>query len=71
MILLVIVCALLAVVPAAVALQAPALPVRWLAAGAGGFVGVIFSLKLAAGAWGMAAQLSSAYPSRVITENAN
>jgi hypothetical protein len=71
MILLVVVSALLAVLPAAVALQAPAVPVGWLAAGAGGFVGVIFSLKLVAGALGMAAQLRSAYPSRVVTENAN
>ena len=70
-ILLVVVCALLVVLPAAIALQAPSVPVGWLAAGAGGFVGVIFSLKLAAAAWGMAAQLWSVYPARVITENGN
>ena len=52
-----VVCLLLAVLPAAVALHAPALPEGWVAAGAGGFVGVIFSLKLAAGAWGVAAHV--------------
>jgi hypothetical protein len=61
---------LLAVVPAAVALEAPLLPVGWVAAAVGGFVGFIFSVKLAAIAWGVAVQLWSAYPARVVTENA-
>jgi len=60
----------LAVVPAAVALEAPLLPVGWVAAAIGGFVGIIFSLKLAAIAWGVAVQLWSAYPTRVVIENA-
>lgn len=67
MILVAVVCVLLAVLPVAVALQAPALPVGWLAAGLGSFVWVIFSLKLVTGAWGVAAQLWSAYPARVVT----
>jgi hypothetical protein len=70
-ILLVVVCALLVVLPAAIALQAPSVPVGWLAAGGGGFIGVILSLKLAAGAWGVAAHLWSVYPGRVVTVNAN
>ena len=71
MILLVVVGALLAVLPAAVALRVSALAVGWLAAGVGGFVGAIFTLKLAAGAWGVAAHVWSAYPARVVTGNAN
>jgi hypothetical protein len=71
MILVVVVCALLAMLPAAVALQAPTVPVGWVAAGVSGLVGVTFSLKLAAGAWGVVAHLWSAYPARVVTEYAN
>lgn len=69
MILVVVACVLLAMLPVAVALHAPAPPEGWVAAGAGGFVGVVFSLKLAAGAWGVAAQLSGAYPAHVVTGN--
>ncbi|HEV1991929.1 MAG TPA: hypothetical protein VGR34_03580 [Candidatus Dormibacteraeota bacterium] len=71
MIVVVVACVLLSVLPAAVALQAPALPEEWVAAGAGGFVGVIFSLKLASVAWGVAARLWSAYPARVVPGAAN
>jgi hypothetical protein len=71
MILVIVVGALLAVLPAAIALQAPSVPVEWLAASLGGFVGVTFSFKLAAGAWGVVAHLWSMYPARVVTENAN
>jgi len=70
-ILVVVVGALLAVLPAAVVLQAPTVPVGWVAAGVGGLVGVTFSLKLAAGAWGVVAYMWSAYPARVVTQNAN
>ena len=59
---------LLAVVPAAVALDAPILHLGWLAAGSGGVVGFIFSVKLGAIAWGVAAQLWSAHPAGVVTE---
>jgi hypothetical protein len=41
-----------------------------VAAAVGGFVGFIFSVKLAAIAWGVAVQLWSAYPARIVTENA-
>jgi hypothetical protein len=71
MILVPAVCALLAVIPAAVALQAPALPPGWVAAGACAFVGVISSVKLAAGAWGVVAHLWGAYPARVVTGSVN
>ena len=66
MILVAVVCLLLAVLPGAVALQAPSLPVGWVAPGVGSLVGVIFSLKLVAGALGVAAHLWSAYPARVV-----
>jgi len=63
-------CGLLAALPAAVALRAPALPVEWVAAGLGSFAGIIFSLKLAAGAWGVLAHLWSAYPAPVVSDTA-
>jgi hypothetical protein len=71
MILLIVASVLLAVLPAAIALQAPSVPAGWVAAGVGGCVGVILSFKLAAGAWGVAAHLWSAYPARVVTVSAN
>lgn len=52
LILLVVACVLLAVLPAAVALQAPTPGLGWVATAVGTSVGVIFSLKLGAGAWG-------------------
>ena len=70
MILVAVVCVLLAALPAAVALRAPALPMEWVAAGLGGFVGIIFSLKLAAGACGVAAHLWSVYPAPVVSDTA-
>jgi hypothetical protein len=63
-------CVLLAALPAAVALRAPALRVEWVAAGLGSLVGIVFSLKLAAGAWGVVAHLWSAYPAPVISDAA-
>jgi hypothetical protein len=71
MILVVVACLLLAVLPAAVALQAPGLPAGWVVAGLGSFVGFIFSLKLVAGAWGVVVHLLSAHPARRIAGNAN
>ncbi|GAC1474953.1 MAG: hypothetical protein PVSMB3_13240 [Candidatus Dormibacteraceae bacterium] len=59
---------LLAAVPAAVALDAPILHLGWLAAGLGGVFGFILSVKLGAIAWGVAAQLWSAYPAGVVTD---
>jgi hypothetical protein len=64
------VCVLLAALPAAVALHAPGLPEGWVAAALGGVVGVIFSLKLVAGAWGVVAHLWSAYPAPVVSDTA-
>jgi hypothetical protein len=63
-------CVLLAALPAAVALRASAVPVESVAAAIGSFVGVVFSLKLAVGAWGVAAHLWSAYPDPVISDAA-
>ena len=68
MILVVVACVLLAMLPVAVALQAPAPPEGWVAAGLGTLIVIIFSLKLAAGAWGVAAQLRGAY-ANVVTGN--
>jgi hypothetical protein len=61
---------LLAVVPAAVALEASLVPVGWVAAALGGFAGFIFSLKLGVIVWGTAVQLWGARPARAVTENA-
>jgi len=65
-----VVCGLLAALPAAVALHAPGLPEGWVAAALGGFAGIIFSLKLAAGAWGVVAHLWSGYPAPVVSDSA-
>ena len=58
---------LLALLPAAVALEA-LLHVGWAAEAIGGFVGFIFSFKLAAIAWGVAEQV---YQVAVVVENAD
>jgi hypothetical protein len=42
-----------------------------VAACACAFVGVIFSVKFAAGAWGVLAHLWGAYPARVVTGSVN
>lgn len=57
MVVVVVACLLLAVLPAAIALQAPALNGGWVGAALSTFVGVVFGLKLVAGAWGVAAGL--------------
>ena len=71
MILVALACTLLVVLPAGIALRAPALPAGWVAVGLGSVVGVTFSLKFVAVVWAAAAHLWSAYPARVVTENAN
>ena len=56
--------------PVAVALQAPALPEGWLIP-VGSFALAVLGLKLGAIAWGVAKKLSGAYPTHVVTENAD
>ena len=61
---------LLALLPAAVALEVLS-RVGWIAEAVGSFIGFIFSLKLGAIAWGVAAQLWSTYHVGVVADNAD
>ena len=62
---------LLVALPAAVALQGPARAGESAALGLGGFAAAALGLKLVAIAWGVAEELTGAYPARAVTENAD